>query len=131
MSNIVEAFRDWMETESLATPGQDLFISKAPTGTTAYWLVASGGNTGVRYPNGGGITDTTISVYYRDPEPKNVYDNLEALRDSVECAGCLELEGYTVVSIYTTGPFADQDLDSEDRTVGLLEITLSLKKKEC
>lgn len=129
--SVAEAYRDWMETNGIATSGQDLYLSKAPIGSTAYWITASGGSTGERYPNGGGTVNTAISVYYRDPDPKKVYDNLEALRDETECAGCLDLEGYTVISIYTTGPFADQDLDSEDRTVGLLEVTLQLKKKDC
>lgn len=123
--NLVEAFRDWLDDQSVATSGQDLFISRAPTGAdvpdSLWWLTASGGN---REPNvnGGRRQNSTVSVYYRSTDPQQVYNKLEELDTLLDT--CLDLDGYQVVSYDTTGPFTDQDLDNENRLVGLLEVRL-------
>lgn len=123
--NIVEAFRDWLDDQSVATSGQDLFISRAPTGVdvpdSLWWLTANGGS-GERNVNSGRKQSVTVSVYYRSTDPQQVYNKLEQLSDLLDT--CLDLDGYQVVSYDTTGPFTDQDLDNESRLVGLLEVRL-------
>lgn len=124
--NIVESFANWLQGQSVATLGQDLFISRARTKpSTMYWLIAQGGNSGPKNVNQGGQTTHTISVYYRNTNPQEVYDRLHELQEMVITDGCIELEGFTVVTVNTVGPFTDQDLDNQDRTVGLLQITIT------
>lgn len=123
--NIVEAFANWLGTESVATLGQDLFISRSPKQPNSlYWLIAAGGASGNRNVNEGVLQTHNISVYFRDNDGQVVYDNLHDLEEMVLTTGCLTLEGYEVISISTDGPFTDNDLDNESRTVGLLQITI-------
>jgi len=124
--NLTESFANWLEDQSVATLGQDLFISRARSKpSTQYWLIAQGGNSGPKNVNHGGLATHSIAVYYRNTNPQDVYDRLHELEEMVLTEGCLELEDFTVVSIETVGPFADQDLDNQDRTVGLLQITIT------
>lgn len=131
--NIVEAFAGWMEDESIATLGQDMFISRARTSTTVpdaiYWLTAAGGSSGDRNVNGGRQTTSTVNVFYRNTNPKTVYDNLATLADLVNGAECPSLSGFDVVQVETTGPYTDEDLDDENRTVGLLVVTITIYKE--
>lgn len=125
--NIVEAFADWLQDQSVATLGQDLFISRSPkTPNRLFWLIANGGESGDRNVNSGIRQTQVISAYFRSTDPQEVYDELHALEEMVLTNNCLELEGFTVISVNTNGPFSDTDLDSEQRTVGLLEITIEI-----
>lgn len=124
--NIIESFAEWLEDQSVATLGQDLFISRARTKpSTMYWLIAQGGNSGPKNVNRGTQITHTIAVYYRNTNPQAVYDELHELQEMVITEGCLELDGFVIVSVETTGPFTDQDLDNQDRTVGLLQINIT------
>ena len=131
--NIIEAFRDWLIDQSVTTSGQ-IKIHRASSGTDSpdslWWLKAEGGNH-VAYSVDGIPTQTNvIGCYYRNRSAKEVYDTLEALRDTVTTAGCLVLDGYAVVEIPTTfGPFNDEDIDSEDRTVGYIQVSITTRKE--
>lgn len=130
--NIVEAFRDWMVAESITTSGQ-IKIHRASAGKDSpdsiWWLKAEGG-THVSFTVGGNPTQTNvIGCYYRNRSAKEVYDTLELMRDTVTTAGCFVLNGYKVTEIPTTfGPFNDQDIDLEDRTVGYIQVTITTMK---
>ena len=128
--NVVEAFATYLEEElSLATLGTDMFISRAPSGVDTdnaiWWLVLSGGGRSVKNATGEWSQTSEISVYYRSTDPAEAYALLERLNHDLLSAGCIELVGYTVREIETTGPFADQDLDDEERTLGLLQVSLT------
>lgn len=117
---------------SIPTSGQ-INVSRGVSGPNEpeelWWLTASGGADLGHNPTGESIQTTVIAVYYRHKRAQVVYNALESLRDTVVCAGCLELEGYEVVTIpTTTGPFVDQDLDNESRSVGLLQVEITTKK---
>lgn len=128
--NIVKSLVDYLEDSGVATFGQDMFVSRAPSSNTKatnsadipqnlWWLVSSGGSRD-------GLLDTyNVDIHYRDRDAECVYEKLQSLRDNLTCAGCVELEGFEVVSIEVTGFFTDQDIDDEERTVGLLQVTIT------
>lgn len=121
-----------MVSESVTTSGQ-IKIHRASAGTESpdsiWWLKAEGG-THVGFSVDGIPTQTNvIGCYFRHRSAKEVYDTLEALRDTVTTAGCFTLDGYQVVEIPTTfGPFNDEDIDDEDRTVGYIQVTITTRK---
>lgn len=133
--NIAEAFADFMESSlGIATLGQDLFIGEAPDSNVSpdalYWITTSGGNPVNKMHSGEVLKQYTINVFYRDTTEEAVYNELQSLEESVNCNGCTQLEGYETVDIEATTFPVDDDLDSEDRKVGLLQVTLTTYK-EC
>jgi hypothetical protein len=128
--NIVQSFANWMEDNSLATLGQDLFISRARTTPDAlFWLVSTGGASSTRNVNLGYQVTHTIALHYRDSDPETVYETLNTVQNVVLGEDCFYLDGFDVISVNTSGPFTDQDLDNDDRAVGLLEISITTYKE--
>ena len=132
--NVARAFASYLQDTGVATLGQDLFISRAPLSTEVpsriFWLKASGGTEVAKSVNGRAQRQHLIEVYHRDTDTAAVYDVMQELSDDLTCAGCLTLEGYEVLEVSTSGPFTDQDLDDEERTVGLLQVRITIRK-EC
>lgn len=133
--NIASSFAEYMESTDVATIGQDLYIARAPSSNTEnvdgdpipqniWWLVANGGF------KRGKLDVYSLNIYYRDRNALCVYDKLQQLSDAITCAGCLELTGFEVVEVETTGFHSDQDIDNEERTVGLLQVEITTYK-EC
>lgn len=129
--NVVRAFANYLTNIGIGTFGQDLFISRAPAEPNRiFWLKANGGSSVARSVTGQDQKAYVIEVFHRDTNTEAVYEAMQELADDITCAGCLALEGYEVVSVSINGPFTDQDLDNEERTVGFMQITLTIYK-EC
>lgn len=128
--NLAESLADYLENDlSIATLGQDLFISRGPKKPSSQWLIrVENPNPTARNVTGEVTMPVTFSIYYRNTSAKAVYDQLEALADSLACGDCVRLTGYEVVDSEVIGPFIDQDIDDAERTVGLLQVTLRLYK---
>lgn len=128
MSNIVEAFAEYLESSSVATLGTDLFIGEAPTDPDAlWWLTGNGGNPETKAATGERIKTYQVGVFYRDRSGKNVYDRLFALEDQLN-SGSIDLTGFDTVEVQAITFPIDQDLDDEDRKVGLLQAQLTIYK---
>ena len=67
-------------------------------------------------------------IYFRSNEAKTVDETLSALEEMLNCSSCVELDGFELVSINATQFPADQDLDSENRMVGMIQVQLSVYK---
>lgn len=131
--NVTHAFAEYLEGAGLATLGTDMFISRAPSSTKAgnrvFWLKAAGGSTPIRSVNGTPRVEHVIEIYHRDVAGEGVYETLQSLGDLLSDAGCVPLSGYNVMSISTNGPWADQDLDDEEREVGMIQATIIVHKE--
>lgn len=132
--NVVRAFANYLQDSDVATLGQDLFISRAPSSNKTidriFWLKANGGSQISRSVNGSAQNNHVISVYHRDTDSESVYETLQELGEDLTCTGCLTLENYDVIQTVINGPWTDQDLDNEERTVGLMQVTITIRK-EC
>lgn len=135
--NVVRAFANYLQDSDVATLGQDLFISRAPSSNRTidgqpidriFWLKANGGSQVLRTINGSAQNNHVISIYHRDVDSEGVYETLQELGEDLTCAGCLTLESYDVIQTVINGPWTDQDLDNEERTVGLLQVTITIGK---
>jgi len=128
--SLVETFRDWCVTNATTIGSDQAFVSRAPssnrTNDAIWWFRAAGGSQTGRTIDGRSLSQKVIEIYYRNADALTVADKLDLLASEITCHGCLELDGYVVISVEATGPFTDQDLDSEERTVGLLQITIEV-----
>lgn len=126
--NVPQAFVQYLEDSGLATFGQDLFIGEAPNsnivGDAIWWVKASGGTPEARLPTGGTIKNYLIEVFYRNRNYQAVYEAMKTLEEQLNCDGCTPLEGYETMDIQATVFPIDNDLDSEDRKIGLLQTTI-------
>lgn len=125
--NISRAFATYLEAEGYGTFGDDLFIGGVPQGSpdASYWIVAEGGTSTIKNHTGEKLKAYTLSLYYRSTNALDVYDNLQALEEEINSAGCPDLEGFTTVDSEAILFHSDQDLDNEDRTIGLLQVSLT------
>jgi hypothetical protein len=132
--NVVRAFANYLQATDVATLGQDLFISRAPSSNQVidriFWLKAGGGSTVSKTVDGSTTKQYIIEIYHRDVNTEGVHETLQELGEDLSCAGCVTLEDYDVLEVATNGPWTDQDLDNEEREVGLLQATITIRK-EC
>ncbi len=130
--NIAESFATYMATVTGSTIGQDLFIGQAPSSNkvpdSIYWVGASGGDTERKLRTGERMKSYLIEVRYRNRNYETVYEKLQLLEEDLNAGNCTQLSGYTTVDIEATTFPIDEDLDSEDRKVGLLAVTISTYK---
>lgn len=133
--NIAEAFTDYLEQITGSVLGQDLFIGQAPSTNKVpddiYWIVASGGNINTDTTTGEKLKNYTIEVYKRSRDNRTIYDDMQDLEIELNCLSCIELSGYEVVDIEAYTLSIDNDLDNEDRKVGLLQVNLIIYKGDC
>ncbi len=126
--NIAKAFTTYMVDNGFGVFGEDLFIGGAPLEGPAscWWVVSSGGAPELKNSTGETLKAYVLGVYYRDTDTEEVYEKLQELEELVNSIACVQLEDYDTVSMEALGFPADQDLDAEDRTVGLLQVTIEV-----
>lgn len=132
--NIDEAFATYLQDElSIATIGQNLFIGNAPNSNKVpdaiYWVTASGGDTERKLQTGERMKNYLVEVRYRNRDYKLVYDSLAAIEEDLNEGNCTQLSGFETVQIEATTFPIDEDLDNEDRKVGLLAVTITTFKE--
>lgn len=129
--NILTAFVAYLEASGIATLGQDLFVGSAPssnqTSDAIYWLKANGGQPDPSLPTGERFKSYGIQVYYRDRDHQAVYTKLFDLEERLNTPG-VSLSGFETIEVQTTTFPIDNDLDDEDRKVGLLQATIKIYK---
>ena len=133
--NIAESFANYMQNDlSIATLGQDLYISAGPDSDrvpdSIWWIVASGGAKDVSLQSGEVTKRYQLDVYFRHRDAEVVYNRLQALEEQLNCPGCVQLDGFDIISVEAITFPVDQDIDNEDRSVGLLQASI-LTYKEC
>ncbi len=125
---IARAFVDYLENQGYGSFGGDIFIGTAPLDAqdTIMWLLSSGGNNIEKNTSGEKQKNYIISVYYRSTDAQQVDQTLQDLEELLNNKDCIDLQGYTVLEVETTLFQSDQDIDVEDRTVGLLQATFTV-----
>lgn len=137
---LVTAFADYLQSIGVATRGEDLFTSRAPSSKALdiaghnanriFWVKSAPGAPPERSVNGPQRQFHGIDLYHRDLSADAVDETLQMLSDKLSCPGCVHIPGFDVLEIEVEGPWSDQDLDNEERTVGLLQLTITTEK-EC
>lgn len=128
--NISQSFAEFLETVTGATLGQDLFIGQAPSSnkvqSAIWWIVASGGGRDVNNVTGEAIKSYTIDILYRSRNYQSVYDEMQSLETALNCDSCVQLEGFETLDVKAQILYIDDDLDAEDRKVGVLQANITV-----
>lgn len=125
--NIAREVVRYMEDElGLGSFGQDLFVGGAPKGSknAIWWVLSAGGTVETDTFTGEKIKNYLVDVFHRDINEEAFYENLEAFETSINSAECPTLVGYEVIDITASSFPTDDDLDLEDRKVGLVQLTV-------
>ena len=126
--NLVRDFVEYMENQSLGTFGTDIFIGGVPqrAPSTCWWVVSGGGTPIIKNKTNEKIKSYIVDIFYRNTDGEAVYDALQSFEEQINSDPCPELTNYEVVEFEATLFAADQDLDAQDRTVGLLQATITI-----
>jgi hypothetical protein len=127
---VAQAFATYLQSINVATVGTNLFMSRWPsskkTADPSFLIKEAPGQLVQRTIQGQAINRYLIELYMRDYNASNVDATLQSLRGQLTTSA-VTLSGYTLYSNpETNGPWSDQDLDDEERTVGLLQIRLTI-----
>lgn len=129
---LARAFIQFLEDEGYGVFGQNLYLYRVPnskkTETELLWVIPSGGSPIQRNDTGEMIKSYQFLVYYRSNSAARVDEALNALEELLNCSSCVNINGFELVSISATQFTTDQDLDSENRMVGLLRVQLEVYK---
>lgn len=132
--NLAYSFATYIQDElSLATIGQDLFIGQIPSSNKApdeVWSVtASGGDKVTKLSTGESVKQYIVEVRYLSRDYESVYENMQSIEESINADLCTQLTGYDTLDLEATTFPIDDDLESEDRKIGLLQITITTYKE--
>lgn len=127
---VFQAFINFLEEQGCGVFGQNIYAYRVPnskkTQTELYYLIPSGGSPVRRTSTGKAIKLYQILIYFRSNSAEKVDNTLNELEKLLNCAGCVELEGFELVDIQATSFPTDQDLDSENRMVGMIQCQLQV-----
>jgi len=130
---IKRAFAQWMEDNGFGTFGDNLFIGTVPfekKKDAAWWILGGGGAPTVRAQTGEKMKQYIITVFYRNTDAEDVDQKLQNFEETVNNKECHSLTGYETIDMEGTGFQSDQDLDGEDRTVGSVEVTVTVYQSQ-
>lgn len=129
---ISDAFVEYMESKGVGVFGQNIYKNEAPSSNKApdgiWWLVNNGGRPLARNLSGERVEEFSLLLYRRDRNYELVEKELFNFGELLSCESCVQLQGFKITEITVVSFPTDQDLDSEDRKVGLLQINIRTYK---
>lgn len=129
---LIQSFVKFLENKGYGISGQNIYMYRVPnskkTETEILWLIPTGGYPSTRNKTGEMIKAYQILIYYRSNNARKVDTVLNDLEETLNCARCVNLEGFELVDVRATQLPADQDLDSENRLVGSINCQLEVYK---
>ena len=132
--SLVSAFATYLQGVTGTTLGQTLFIGEAPSSQKVadaiWWIVENGGGVIQKNATGEARKSYQFNVFYRSRNYEAIKTAMYDLEEDLNCDNCSQISGYDTIDIEATTFPIDNDLDSEDRKVGLLQVTITTYK-EC
>lgn len=127
-----QSFVKFLEDKGYGVFGQNIYLYRVPnskkTETEILWLIPTGGNPSSVNKTGELIKAYQILIYFRSNSARKVDEVLNDLEQTLNCAHCVDLEGFELVGIRATQLPVDQDLDTENRMVGIINCQLEVYK---
>lgn len=125
---IKKAFADFMVAQGLGVFGENIFIGSAPLDAPAqcWWIISGGGANKSKNKTGEKQKNYTLNVFYRSLNAETVDQTLQTFEELINRDDCVVIGNYDIIETEATSFPSDQDIDNEERTVGLLEITLTV-----
>ena len=131
--NIAGSFVSYMISVGFGTTlGTDVFIGGVPQDapSTAWWVVSQGGTLVLTNQTGEKIKSYTLQVFYRNIDGQDVYDELQDLEIELNKSNCAQLTGFDTMEIESNLFPTDNDIDLEERTIGMLQVKITTYYKE-
>lgn len=132
--SLVADFATYLAGVTSTTLGQTLFIGQAPSSDkvadSIWWIVENGGGVIQKNATGEARKSYQFNVFCRNRDYEVIKTAMSDLEEDLNCDNCSQLSGYDTIDIEATSFPIDNDLDSEDRKVGLLQVTITIYK-EC
>lgn len=125
---IARSFAQYMHDElNLGTLAEDIFIGVAPQGapSSCWWIVSSGGTVIQKNDTGEKLKAYVLNVFYRDLDPEVVDQKIHDFEVAVNTANCNQLTDFDTVEMEVTTFPTDSDIDGEDRTLGVAQVTIT------
>lgn len=131
IQTVGEAFVKFLEDKGIATFGEDLFLNQLPESApdNSWLIVVGGGNPEVVTLDGGMVKVYTLNIYHRSLAGKEIERELFSLEEDLNCATCVQLEGFETIYSRATNFAQDMDLENEKRRIGLLQASIRLFKQ--
>lgn len=128
---IGEAFIKFLQDKGIGTFGTDLFLGELPLDApdNAWLVTVQGGNADTVTLDWSMIKLYTFSIYRRSLAGKDIERELFSLEESLNCATCVNLEGFETIYSRATQFAQDIDLENENRRIGLLQAQVRLFKE--
>jgi hypothetical protein len=132
--SLVSALATYLAGVTGSTLGQTLFIGEAPSSkkvaNAIWWIVENGGGVIQKNATGEARKSYQFNIFFRSNDFEAVKTAMSELEEDLNCDSCSQISGYDTIDIEATTFPIDDDLDSEDRKVGLLQATITTYK-EC
>ncbi len=123
-----EAFVKFLQDKGYGTFGTDLFLGELPIEAPddAWLVVVGGGNPEVVTLDGAMLKLYTFNVYRRSVAGKEIERKLFSLEEMLNCATCVNLQGFETIYSRATQFAQDIDLENENRRIGLIQAQVRL-----
>lgn len=129
---ITDSFIKFLQEQGFGVLGQNIFIYRVPnslkTPTDLFWIIPSGGYIVQKNRTGESTRAYQFLVYYRSVSSRKVDTVLSTMADVLSCSNCVELEGFNLIDMSVTQFPTEQDLDAENRMVGMIQVQLQVHK---
>ena len=131
IQTVGEAFVSFLQTKGIGTFGTDLFIGELPISApdNSWLVVVGGGNPEMVTLDGSMIKLYTFNIYHRSLAGKEIERELFSLEEELNCASCVNLDGFETIYSRATNFAQDMDLENENRRIGLLQAQVRLFKQ--
>lgn len=115
-----------MQANNFGNAGQNLFIGNVPLKApkSCWWVVVTGGASTLKAHTGERLKQYTLNVFYRNTSSEDVDEKMQAFEEFINSKPCKSLAHYEVIEIDATLFQSDRDIDDEDRTVGVVEVSI-------
>jgi len=126
-----EAFVKWLEDNNIGTFNDDLYLGQLPLDSPddAWLVVVAGGSPDLVTADGGMLKLYTFNIYRRSLAGKEIERSLFSLEEKLNCSTCVNLEGFETIYSRATQFAQDDDLENENRRIGLLQAQVRLYKQ--
>ena len=127
-----QSFVKFLEEKGYGIFGQNIYLYRVPnskkTETEILWLIPTGGFPAQVNKTGEMMKTYQFLINFRSNSARKVDEVMNDLEQTLNCAHCVSLDGFELVEIRATQLPSDQDLDSENRMVGMINCQVTVYK---
>lgn len=126
---VAQALAQFLQDNGFGTVGTNLFINSVPLEApkASWWIVGGGGNSTIRAQTGEKVKAYIYTIFYRNTDASDVDSQLQNLEEFFNSKACKSLgDDYQTIDMESTGFQVTADLDLEDRSLGSIEVTITV-----